>query len=165
MNFLKLLLNAFPWRVSAGPFAGTRCQFTAGGDGVLAKLAGTYEQETYPAFAAALRRRPTAFVDIGAAEGFFVAALARALPTSRVVAYEAKAEWRERIQALLELNGVSSRCSIRGFCDEAEFGRLMDEVAQERAFILMDIEGGGVSSPPSRPDRPGLGRGISRRAS
>lgn len=142
---LKVFVNALPWRVAAGPFRGTRCEMTSTGDGVVAKLAATYEKEIFPAFVAAISRRPEVVADIGAAEGFYVAALARALPGARVVAFEAKPEWRARILHLADLNGVSSRCEVRGFCDGAEFRRLLEEARGRRAFILMDIEGGEFS--------------------
>jgi len=145
MKAIKTLVSCVPLWVAAGPFIGTRCQVTSTGDGVVAKLAGTYEMEIYPAFTAAIRRRPEVVVDIGAAEGFYVSALARALPEARVVAYEAKSEWQHRIMQLAEFNAVAGQCETRGFCDAGEFRRLLDQEKQQRIFILMDIEGGEFS--------------------
>lgn len=108
----------------------------------MAKLAGTYEMEIHSAFREAINRKPPVFLDIGAAEGFYVAALARALPEAEVIAYEAKREWRTRIEQLLTLNGVAARCEIRGFCDKKELLRLLDDKKGRPLFILMDIEGG-----------------------
>lgn len=142
MSAHKSLLNAFPWRVAGGPLRGTRCRITSTGDGVLAKLAGTYEEEIYPALADAVARCPAVVVDIGAAEGFYVSGLARAVPGARVIAYEAKAEWQGRIRHLAGLNGVAERCEIRGFCDSAEFRRLLESELGRSMFLLMDIEGG-----------------------
>jgi hypothetical protein len=138
----KHLINIIRWRVAAGPFQGTRCEVTESGDGVVAKLAGCYEQEIYPAFKEAVGRRPAVVADIGGAEGFYVAALARALPESRVIAYEAKPEWQQRIRHVASLNGVEERCEIRGLCDVTEFRRLLEETRGRRMFTLMDIEGG-----------------------
>jgi hypothetical protein len=140
----KFLLNAIPWRVSAGPFSGTRCEVTSTGDGVVVKLAGTYEQEIHPAFRSAIDRRPSVIVDIGAAEGFYVSALARAVPGARVIAYETKPEWQGRIKHVAGLNGVAGRCEVRGFCDKGEFRRLLAS-ERGRVFMLMDIEGGEFS--------------------
>jgi hypothetical protein len=139
---IKAILNQCPLRVASGPFRGTRCLFTSTGDGVVAKLAGTYECEIYSAFEHALRAAPSLVVDIGAAEGFYVAAFALALPKSEVLAYEAKEVWRARIRRLAELNGVAERCEIRGFCDPEEFQRLLNQTKDKKKFILMDIEGG-----------------------
>lgn len=142
MNFLKRAADGIRWRVSSGPFRGTACRFTEGGDGVVAKLAATYEKEIYPAFEHAIGRQPVLAVDVGAAEGFYVVGLAKALPAAKVVAYEAKQEWQRRIRTLAEKNGVGDRCEIRGFCDKAEFRRMLEEAQGKRVFVLMDIEGG-----------------------
>ncbi len=142
MSLFKRILNNLPLVVSAGIFHGTRCKLTSTGDGVVAKLAGTYEMEIYPAFAAAIARKPAVVVDIGAAEGFYLAALGRAIPEAKVIGYEAKEEWWPRIKQMLFLNGISPRCEIRGFCDKMEFKRMLSSLGKEKAFILMDIEGG-----------------------
>jgi hypothetical protein len=143
MNIFKKLCNGIPWRVSEGPFRMTRCELTATGDGVVAKLAATYEMEIYPALRHAVASGPSLVVDIGAAEGFYVAAMARALPKAKVVAYEAKEEWHVRIHKMLELNAVAPQCEIRGFCNRDEFLRiLLVEAKEEPTFVLMDIEGG-----------------------
>jgi hypothetical protein len=139
---IKGLINRLPLRVSSGPFQGTRCLFTSSGDGVVAKLAGTYDMEIHPAFEHALAKSPALVVDIGSAEGFYVSAFALALPHARVLAYEAKEEWRSRTRRLAELNGVAGRCEVRGFCDREEFRRLLLETRDLPKFILMDIEGG-----------------------
>lgn len=141
-SMIKTILKEWPFRVSYGPFKGTKCFFTSSGDGVIAKLAGTYELEIYPAFNAAIQSTPDIVVDIGAAEGFYVAGLARALPGAKVIAYEAKDQWHERIQRLLAVNKVSESCEIRGFCDRVTFLSLLRECPAARLFLLMDIEGG-----------------------
>jgi hypothetical protein len=142
MNVVECALKPFRWTVSAGPFKGTVCRFTEGGDGVVAKLAGTYEMEIHPAFESAIGRFPNLVVDVGSAEGFYVAGLARACPGAHMIAYEAKEVWRERIKSITKANGVGDRCEVRGFCDKGEFRRLLDTATGKSVFVLMDIEGG-----------------------
>lgn len=142
MYTIKRVAGKVRWSVSAGPFAGTLCRLTEGGDGIVAKLAGTYEMEIYPAFVAASRRSPELVVDIGSAEGFYVAGLARVFPDAKVVAYEAKTLWQERIRSLVLANGVADRCEVRGFCDKTEFHRVLETARGKNVFVLMDIEGG-----------------------
>jgi len=141
MNVLKSLLNLRPFEVSAGPFKSTKCRFTSSGDGVVAKLAGTYECELHEAFASVISRQPELVVDVGAAEGFYVAALARAIPGARVIAYEAKESWHPRLLENLLLNGVEDQCEVRGLCDMDEFRALTQSSGGERMFLMMDIEG------------------------
>lgn len=142
MNPIKRVAGKVPWAVSSGPFAGTVCRMTEGGDGIVAKLAGTYEMEIYPAFIEALRHSPDLIIDIGSAEGFYVAGMARACPGAEVIAYEAKPVWQERIRSVVLANGVADRCEVRGFCDKTEFHRMLGTVRDQRVFVLMDIEGG-----------------------
>lgn len=79
---MKNILNQLPLKVASGPFKGTLCRFTESGDGVISKLAGVYEKELFPAFEKVIRLSPEVIVDIGAAEGFYVAGLARTRPSS-----------------------------------------------------------------------------------
>jgi len=141
MSILKSFCNVRPLKVSSGPFKGTKCRFTSTGDGIVAKLAGTYERELHEAFASIIARRPKLVVDVGAAEGFYVAALARAIPGSRVVAYEAKDSWHPRLWENLRLNEVADRCEVRGLCDMEEFRNLTQASGGEQIFLMMDIEG------------------------
>lgn len=141
MTILKTLLNTIPFTVVSGPFRGTKCRFTDTGDGVVAKLLGTYECELHEAFSAVIDQKPKLVVDVGAAEGFYVAALARALPDSRVIAYEAKQSWHPRLLKNLESNGVAARCELRGLCEPKDFASLAAATKGERMFLLMDIEG------------------------
>jgi hypothetical protein len=142
MEFIKRVAKCVRWPVSAGPFQGTQCLPTKGGDAVVAKLAGTYEMEIFHAFESAIRRSPDTIVDVGAAEGFYVASLARAVPEARVIAYEAKPEWQKRVKEITSINGVAERCEVQGFCDGNEFQRMLQSADGRSVFVLMDIEGG-----------------------
>jgi hypothetical protein len=141
MDILKTVLNVIPLKVASGPFRGTRCRFTDTGDGVVAKLLGTYECELHAAFCEAIAGQPELVVDVGAAEGFYVAALARALPEARVIAYEAKLSWHPRLQENLDINRVAERCELRGLCEAADFASLAASNRGKRMLLIMDIEG------------------------
>lgn len=141
MSILKSLLNLKPLEVSAGPFRGTKCRFTSSGDGIVAKLAGTYECELHEAFESVIGSQPNLVVDVGAAEGFYVAALAKAIPSARVIAYEAKESWHPRLYENLNLNKVADRCEVRGLCDLEEFRSLSQDMGGKDMFLMMDIEG------------------------
>jgi len=145
MRFARLAFNLLPLRVASGPFKGTRCFFTETGDGIVAKLAGTYERELHPIFSQLIADQPECVVNVGAAEGFYAAAFARLLPDADIYAYESRAEWRGRIKRLLAVNHVAGRCLIRGACDESNLKQLLDVLVERRLFLLMDIEGGEYS--------------------
>lgn len=141
MDILKTVFNMIPLKVASGPFRGTRCRFTDTGDGVVAKLLGTYECELHPAFREAIASHPELVVDVGAAEGFYVAALARALPEARVIAYEAKSSWHPRLQDNLNLNRIDERCELRGLCEPTDFALLAASNRGRKMLLIMDIEG------------------------
>jgi hypothetical protein len=105
-------------------------------------LAATYEKELHPAWRRVIESVPELIVDVGAAEGTYLAGLARAVPDAHLVAFEAKLEWQDRVKLTLALNGVGARCEVRGFCDRTEFRRVLEEGVGRKAFVLMDIEGG-----------------------
>jgi hypothetical protein len=140
---LKSLLRTTGFRVNAGPFKGVRCVPTESGDAVIAKVCGTYEMEIYPAIEELIARNPRIVADIGAAEGFYVAGFAHRLPAARIIAYEARPEWQDRIRNLLRLNRLGDSVEIRGYCGSEEFRQVAKEVTSAgRGLVFMDIEGG-----------------------
>jgi hypothetical protein len=95
--------------VMQGPFAGLKYpadlhHWTA----PFAKLLGTYENELHAAFAKLSKNRYTGVVNIGFAEGFYLAGLARLFPHARLVGYDIDPAAHEICRQLAHLNGVSS---------------------------------------------------------
>ena len=140
---LKSLMRTTGLRVSAGPFKGLRCFPTESGDAVIAKVCGTYEMEIFPrdrgnhrATAAGRRRHRRG-------GGILCRGLCSRLPGARIIAYESKPEWQERIRNLLRLNRVGQPVEIRGYCGKDQFRELAKEVTSAgRGLVFMDIEGG-----------------------
>ena len=104
------------------------------------KLLGTYELEIQGAVAEIVAAAPEAIVDVGAAEGYYVVGLARAVPSCRVVAFEAESRGRDLLARMAALNGVAERVDIRGLCDAGSLRACLNE--RGRAAVIMDIEGG-----------------------
>jgi hypothetical protein len=139
---IKKILSNLKLSVASGLFRGTKCEFTESGAGIVSKLVGTYELELHPALSEIIDRKPEVVVNIGAAEGFYVSALARKLPSSKIIAFEAMDSWYPHLQRNLKINGVENRCDIRGFCSVNDFENLICELGLQSTFVLMDIEGG-----------------------
>ena len=55
-------------------------------------------------------------VNIGAAEGYYVAGLAQRLPEARLVAWEADPMHARLTRAMAQHNGVAARVDVRGLC-------------------------------------------------
>ena len=142
MRKIKKYLWNLKLSVVSGVFRGTKCEFTDSGAGIVSKLAGTYELELHPALSEIIDRKPEVVVNIGAAEGFYASALARKLPNSKIIAFEAMDSWHPHLQRNLEINGVKNICDLRGFCSVNDFENVICELGSQSSFVLMDIEGG-----------------------
>ena len=123
--------------VVAGPFAGMRYLVDPSAL-CLPKLLGSYERELSEVFEALAREGHRRIVNVGAAEGYYAVGLARSIPDSEVLAYEADPPRRELMARIAELNGVPDRVGIRGECD-IESLRLA--VGDGPCLVLMDVEG------------------------
>ncbi|MBC2594771.1 hypothetical protein H5P28_10910 [Ruficoccus amylovorans] len=126
-------------RVLGGPFAGLRYDgWKVAGSALPPKLLGTYEKELYPAIEEIIRSQPSLIIDIGAAEGYYAVGLARALPQSRVVAFELRESARELLRDFAALHGVGERLSIHAGADQQT---LLAAAEAQTGFILCDCEG------------------------
>jgi len=76
-------------------------------------------------------------VDVGAAEGFYAAGFAHAMPGTCVHAYDIDPLAREHCAALAALNGVGDRVLVRGECTPAALGAL----PHDGVALLSDCEG------------------------
>jgi hypothetical protein len=126
--------------VLAGPFTGL--EFPDWGithaDLFAPKLLGSYELELRDAIESAIAAAPSHVVNLGAGEGYFAVGLARRLPGTTVVAFEAKEEKHALMAHLAERNGVDDRLDIRAACDPAE----LQAVLRPGAFVFCDVDGG-----------------------
>ncbi|MBN8874953.1 MAG: hypothetical protein J0H67_19110 [Rhodospirillales bacterium] len=127
--------------VQEGPFAGISLPLRAAerdGD-LLAKLVGCYEMELHEAFAALIDAQPEVVMAIGAAEGYYAAGLARALPGVHVHGFEPSDLAQDICREAARLNGVEQRVSVGGQCTPVLLQHLLGR-AQRRA-VLCDAEG------------------------
>jgi len=124
--------------VQRGPFIGMKylperyasCRFE--------KIVGTYEHEVHVWLAelAATRRYATIF-NIGAAEGFYTAGLARLFPSARVLSYESIEYNRGYCRDLLLLNGVADRVEMHATCTLDDL-RALNPTGP--VLVVMDID-------------------------
>ena len=126
-------------KVMSGPFAGTRYPASAFYSAYIPKLLGIYERELAGAVEAACAKAPSLVVDIGAAEGYYAAGLARRLPAARVVAFEMQPDGRAALAETLALNDLTDRVEVRGRCQPADLNQTLAGAA--RALVICDVEG------------------------
>lgn len=126
--------------VQGGPFRGMRYIERAHCSQLAPKIAGTYEQEIQPYLSQLLAAKPDAFIDIGAAEGYYAVGAAFANWSPRIVAFEAETDARQSLVELLALNQLApDRIDLRGICTPAELNSLLGECV--RPAVIMDVEG------------------------
>ncbi|HLH93704.1 MAG TPA: methyltransferase domain-containing protein [Xanthobacteraceae bacterium] len=138
----KALFESQHGNVLSGPFAGMAMLPEASwGDGDLApKLLGCYEAELHPAIAKAIGRAPKTVINVGCAEGYYAVGMARALPQSRIFAFDTS----DRAQAICSraaaLNQVDARAKVGGTCT---FDTLRNVISNgDRSLLFVDCEGG-----------------------
>ncbi|MDB6075048.1 MAG: hypothetical protein JWO89_2688 [Verrucomicrobiaceae bacterium] len=125
--------------VQRGPLAGLKylpperyasCRFE--------KIIGAYEHEIYPWLTElAATRQYTTVLNVGAAEGFFTAGLARLFPKAKVLSYESTEEGRDYCGELIKLNEVADRVEIHGTCTLEEFAAVNPN---SPTLLMMDID-------------------------
>ncbi len=106
------------------------------------KLLGLYECELYPALERMLSTNTySRFIDIGAAEGYYVAGIGIRQPSAQLIAFEADQGLASSLQSLCTANGVIDRVIPRGFCKPSD---LIDLGSTGRSLVLCDCEGGEI---------------------
>ena len=137
-QFLIALL--LPKIVQHGLFKGMRYLYKSTGSVVLPKLVGTYEDEITDALLDIQSNTYDLFVDVGAAEGYYVVGIHKYIFKGHVpcVAFESTLRGQNLINKLAKINKVTE-INIKGHCDKNE---LKQVISGRKTFILMDIEGG-----------------------
>jgi hypothetical protein len=123
--------------VQSGPFAGlvypldaalNRCS--------IPKLLGTYEMELHSFLNVAANRKYDCVIDIGSAEGYYAAGLARMLQVP-VYAYDPSPDEKAYSALIAEHNGVSKLVTMAALFTVDE----MQKFSNRRALVVCDCEG------------------------
>jgi hypothetical protein len=123
--------------VQSGPFAGLVYPLDAAlNRWSIPKLLGSYEMELHPFLHKAANRKYDCVVDIGSAEGYYAAGLARMLQVP-VLAYEPSPEEKAYSSLMAEHNGVSELIKMANLFTVGDMPGLSDR----RALVICDCEG------------------------
>lgn len=136
----ELVSQLFPQpQVAAGPFKGMQYPCAQSfGSALLPKLLGSYESELHSFIQELLSNAYTSVVDIGCAEGYYAVGFGLRLPRAEIYAFDVDVRARKFCAQLAELNGLSGRMHIEGFCDPAALKQLR---LGDRALVISDCEG------------------------
>ncbi|KAF0163094.1 MAG: hypothetical protein FD157_3440 [Rhodocyclaceae bacterium] len=103
----------------------------------IAKLLGCYEQPLLPHIEAAIQSNYPVLLNIGCAEGYYAAGMARRMPATRVFAFDLNPRARQVCAALAQKNKVAERVSIGTLFKPEDFAPW----AGQKVLVLCDIEG------------------------
>lgn len=103
-------------------------------------LVGCYEQEIHPILNRIIAQPPSVVIDIGTSLGYYIAGLATAMPSTRLIGFETIDEYRAQAAELVRYNNVEHQITLHGHCRVPE----LNAVLEKGAFILCDCEGGEV---------------------
>jgi hypothetical protein len=123
--------------VFSGPFINLRLKKDSILAGTPSMILGCYEKELHPVFNRIIANPPAKFIDIGAAQGYYVVGIACTTKDTKIVGFEMVDEYLNMAKSLAAYNGVQDRISWKGLCDIVE---LKKEVTPG-TFILCDCEG------------------------
>lgn len=127
--------------VQSGPLRGTRLNRDASwGLDYSARLLGSYEKELHPYLESLASATTPSVVDVGCADGYYVAGLGRLASGASVTAYDVDPRARRVTRALAEVNDVSDRVEINGACRSVDL-----EGLPPGSLVLMDCEGAEVT--------------------
>lgn len=103
--------------VRSGPFQGMKYPGAeSAGSALIPKLLGSYESELHPLFERLLAKGYDDVIDVGCAEGYYATGMAMRLPEARVHAYDTSETARTLCSAMVALNGVGDRVSVKTTC-------------------------------------------------
>jgi hypothetical protein len=126
-------------RVISGPFKGLRYIGSSSGSSYMPKILGTYEQELHKIWDAASIANLDAIIDIGCAEGYYLAGIghllsAKAQKLPELIGFDIDLEAIEKAKELLKLNALPAHNIYHG-----PFG--IETLRSRRQLIICDIEG------------------------
>lgn len=129
-------------KVVAGPFAELKYVSSGRGSSIGPKLLGTYELELRDIVEAAIARGYRTVINIGAGEGYYAVGMAKRMPGTKFICFDADASNQEQIKTLAKLNGVEGQMDVRGFCDDAALAAAIGDASD--VLVICDIEGAEV---------------------
>ncbi len=136
-RYRRLIYGKKEITVISGPFRGLRYFNKIVWGSITPKWIGSYEDELTAVIEDIIQRPYSVVMDIGCAEGYYATGLAYRMPRSRIYAYDTDFISRHQTRQLAQLNTLTDRVFVRGFCSHEEISRHVDQPA----LIICDIEG------------------------
>ena len=101
------------------------------------KLLGSYEREISFCIEKIIASQPQYIIDLGAAEGYYSVGMAKKLPKSRIIAFEADQHASQLCTSMAKCNHVEDRISLHGQITNDD---TLLELPNQNTAIICDIE-------------------------
>jgi len=124
--------------ILSGPFQGMVYLDETIWGSITPRWIGSYERELWEVVDEIKKTPYETVIDVGCAEGYYAAGLARALPEANVYAYDLDPFSREQCERLWKMNDSAGNLHILKWCDYEEYA----SKHQGRTLCVIDIEGG-----------------------
>jgi hypothetical protein len=141
INVWKKLSNMYGSIVQYGPFKGMKIGKKKSWEleyGLTTKILGTYEEQILNILIKFSKKNNT-FIDIGAADGFFVVGMAFKNIFKNIYAFEINSKSREVIKLNYKLNICKKNIKIKSEASYLSLKRIIK--LRKKCTILIDIEG------------------------
>ncbi|KHJ36976.1 hypothetical protein PBAC_28210 [Pedobacter glucosidilyticus] len=127
--------------IRGGPFKGAIYNLSSIGSTLTPKLLGTYEHELYEYFTSDFLKNYERFIDIGAAEGYYVVGVRYLNQEINLIAFETEAKGRKKLLKNLLKNNLwdDKKVLIKSECTHLELKKAL--MIKQKTFVLCDIEG------------------------
>ena len=125
--------------ITSGPFAGVRLPETDSWGDRGSKLLGCYEQELHPAIEEVIDWKPDVILNVGCAEGYYAAGLAKRNPEVAIFAYDLDPLAQTICKIGRDMNHTDN-LEVFGLCTDVELRERTQ--GAKRPFMLIDCEGG-----------------------
>jgi hypothetical protein len=128
------------------------------GSSYLHKLIGCYEAILHPYIRSLEGRGFDTILDIGSAEGYYLAGFGKMFPSARLIGFEIEEKGRELSKELCEKNGLKNELILLG---EATADNVVPLITA-KTLLICDCEGGemDILDPSGRPELSGFEAAI-----
>lgn len=137
----EILLAKYGYNVAYGPFKGMKLSqevYWSKNDRITQTL-GIYEEHVLEKLIQFSSLGSSTFIDIGAADGYFVVGTAYSKLFNKIVAYEIEEVGRKRIEQNAKINDCRDAIQILGEANKSSLREILSE--NSKATLLIDIEG------------------------
>jgi hypothetical protein len=130
------IFKGTPIEVLSGPFKGLKYINETVWGPITPKWMGSYEEELHGIVEQIIQSNYDTIIDVGSAEGYYVAGLAKRMPKARVYSFDVDSISRRQQSDIIKLNNLTN-VTIGKYCHHSD----LDTLITNNTLVICDIEG------------------------